>query len=114
MKKNFMILMMLIIMSTLSIDVCARELNTTFISYGITEEGINYQVYGETLSVTESSISVTRTIVFEGNVNPSFSLPWSENIDGINYSGTLYIVSMNYNKTTNKTTALYQGTLYKN
>ena len=106
--------MMLIIMSTLSIDVCARELDTAFIRHGITEEGINYQIYGETLSINESSITVTRTIVFEGNVNPSISLPWSENIDGINYSGTLYIVNINYNKTTNKTTVLYQGTLYKN
>ena len=59
----------------------------------------------------DDTITVTRTIVYEGKVNVPTSRWWSETIDGITYSGTLYLLFDDYDAAGNQTTAVYNGTL---
>ena len=111
MKKTFLIALLTILLSAIPLNTHAQNLSLPLVTYGITEEGISYQVYGETLSTTSNSVTVTRSIVYNGNVSPSTSLSWTENIDGYTYSGTLRLTRSTYNESTNKTTAVYYGTL---
>ena len=112
MKKNYFFLTLILILS-FSFTTYAKEPEKIFIHSGITTEGINYQVYGTTLSVTNDSINVSRTVVFDGKVAVERTRTWTEYIDGELYSGTLYLVSSLYNRETNQTTVVYQGTLTK-
>lgn len=113
MKKNFLMALLIIMISIFPLSVQAQEISALFISCGITDEGVTYQVYGEIISTTANSVTVTRSIVYDGNVTANTSLSWTENIDGSFYSGTLRLIRSSYNESTNQTTATYYGTLYK-
>ena len=113
MKKNFLLTLLIILLSTFPLSVHAQNISAPFITYGTTEEGVTYQIYGEILSTTANSVTVTRSIVYDGNVTPTLTLSWTENIDGSSYSGTLRLINSRYNESANQTTATYYGTLYK-
>lgn len=83
-----------------------------FISDGYTEEGVYYEVYG-TKAITRAleGIFVTRTVIFEGVVQPESTMYWKEYINGDAYSGTLSLVK--YNCAEGHTMAIYEGTLRK-
>lgn len=83
-----------------------------FLASGYTEEGIYYEVYG-TRSVTRAmeSIFVTRTVVYEGTVQPDTTLYWKEYINGEAYAGTLALVK--FDCSLGQTKAIYEGTLNK-
>lgn len=95
----------------LGTNVCAQE-NSMMISNGYTENGIYYEVYG-TLPNTNlrGTIEVSREIIYNGKIKPSATITWTENIDGIKYSGTLTLKKFLYNATSNKTIATYSGIL---
>lgn len=111
MKIKLFIIMTLLLVSTFSININAKTPDGTFICTDITEDGISYQVYGSIISKTSDSVTVSRTIVYDGNVTLSRTLAWTEYIDGVKYSGTLYLASRHYDYGTNQTTGFYQGTL---
>lgn len=90
---------------------CAQEPDLLPIQSGISDDGISYQVYGSTLSTTANSITVSRTIIYEGEVAPPRTTTWVEYIDGVRYSSTIQLSSLSYDYDTNKTTAVYYGTL---
>ena len=113
MKKNVSALLILLLVLTSPLNISAKTIDNTFIQYGYTEDGLSYQVYGATLYVSDNSINVTSTIVYDGYIIPESSLVWTEVIDNEKYSGTLYWVSMSYNASTNQTTVTYEGTLTK-
>ena len=83
-----------------------------FISSGYTEEGIYYEVYG-TQSVTRAleSMFVTRTVVYDGIVQPDSTIYWKEYMNGEAYAGTLKLAEFDYSS--GQTTAVYEGTLNK-
>ena len=83
-----------------------------FLASGYTEEGIYYEVYG-TRSVTRAmeSIFVTRTVVYEGIVQPEPTMYWKEYVNGEVYAGTLKLAEFDYSS--GQTTAIYEGTLNK-
>lgn len=111
MKKSIYLILALLFTLTFSINTYAQEPELLIIQSGISEEGISYQVYGNTLSTTANSITVSRTIIYDGKVAPPRTYPWTEYIDGAKYSGTLQLSSLSYDYDTNKTTAVYNGTL---
>lgn len=74
------------------LNISAQDISSSLVTYGITEEGISYQMYGE--------------------ITPSASLSWTEKIDGISYSGTLRLMSFNYDPSTNQTTTTYNSTSF--
>ena len=79
---------------------------------GYSDEGIYYKV--ETISnvlLANDSIFITRKITYDGQISPSLQLSWHEAINGVTYSGTLYLTNFSYNPSTNQTIATYQGTL---
>ena len=114
MKTIIDLLSTIIILSTTSVNVVAQDPSSSWIFQGITSDGIAYQVYGDTISTTSNSITVTRTIIYEGQVTPTFSRSWIETINGVTYSGTLYLYYSDYDADTNQTTAVYRGTLTSN
>ncbi len=83
-----------------------------YIASGYTEDGIYYEVYG-TQNVTRAleSIFVTRTVVFEGIVQPDSTMYWKEYINGDAYAGTLRLVE--FSSSLGQTTAVYEGALNK-
>lgn len=124
MKKSIVVLMVTIMFALCSME-CVAESSVeieksadnvesvlgTYVGCGYTETGIYYEVYGENISYYASeTVTVTRTVVYEGIVQPSSTLYWEEEIDGEWYAGTLSRVK--YNISNNKTTAVYTGTLY--
>lgn len=111
MKIKLSILIAIFTISMLSTDTHAVGTDSTFIRYGMTDDGITYQVLGNTLAATEDTITVTRTIIFDGQVTPALSQSWTEYINGIKYSGSLYLVFSVYNAETNETKATYEGVL---
>ena len=83
-----------------------------FISSGYTEEGVYYEMYGiQTMVRALGSVFVTRTVVFEGAVQPDSTMYWKEYIDGEAYAGTLSLIKFDYSS--GQTTAVYEGTLNK-
>jgi len=69
-------------------------------------------VYGETYYYNDlGSITITRTIIYEGNMAPSPEISWREKIAGTVYAGTMALTGFRYDKAKNKTTATYTGTL---
>ena len=113
MRKIFYVTMLTFLLFSYPLNISAQDISSSLVTYGITEEGISYQMYGEILSTTANSITVTKRIVYNGEITPSASLSWTEKIDGISYSGTLRLMSFNYDPSTNQTTTTYYGTLYK-
>ena len=84
-----------------------------YINSGYTESGIYYEVYGVTIDIQISEyVTVSRTIVYEGDIEPSSTIFWGEWINGEWYTGTLSL--LRYNTVLNQTSAVYIGKLYKN
>ena len=123
MKKYFLLLIAILCMLALPINACASELPTDsyaisesmiLLGTGNTEAGIYYEVYGEPYEGNVNSrvkVTVERTVVFDGDVFPPESMNWREWIYDLEMRGTLYLTSFIYNRSTNKTTAIYEGTL---
>lgn len=86
----------------------------TLLGSGYTEDGVYYEVYGEEVTTNPSArvaIEVERTVVYDGKIFPPQTISWVEEIGVLECSGTLTLSSFYYNATTNKTTAIYVGTL---
>lgn len=113
MKRNISAFLLILLILVSSVNVYANPIDNTLIQTGYTEDGLPYQVYGTILSISANSVTVTRTIVYEGYIIPESSLFWTEVIDNEKYTGTLYLFNMSYDKSKNETTATYQGTLTK-
>lgn len=110
MKKTYHLLLIIAFILTLSIPVQASENFLPQITSGYTDDGIYYEVYGQTSVQSRSdSISVARQVVYEGRVNPEKQIFWQETIDGVAYTGTLKLAQIIYGK--NKTIAVYEGIL---
>lgn len=122
-KKTVLFLVLTIIFACLPMETRAQEIqhrnmeeymindNKILVS-GYTEEGVFYEVHGEeVIAFYSTSVTVERTIVYYGNVSPQRTIDWTEEIDGVTYSGTLFLKKIY--STSGKTTATYQGTLYR-
>lgn len=124
MKRSIGILMITVIFMMLSMECMAqsnveigkntnevKEILEIYVGYGYTETGIYYEVYGENiLYCALEAVTVTRTVVYEGVVQPDSTLYWEEEIDGEWYAGTLSRIKFSIYD--NKTTAVYEGTLF--
>lgn len=83
-----------------------------YITRGYTAEGVYYEVYGETTYMRSAEcLTVTRTVVYDGDVIPNNSVYWTEEINGGTYAGTLFL--QRYSYMSNQTTAWYTGNIYK-
>lgn len=112
MKKYCIVLFPFILLLSFPTAVSAEELNETMIVSGYTEEGIYYEVYGTLYNRSSSdSITVTRNIVYDSNITPNTQISWKEKINNVSYSGILRLLNYNYDAPSNKTTAIYYGTL---
>lgn len=83
-----------------------------FLASGYTEDGIYYEVYGEKATInpnTRHDIHVERTVSFTGKIFPPQTLDWLEEINGMDYVGTLTLTSFYYDVAANKTTGFYEG-----
>ena len=124
MKKHLIILIVALFVLALPIN-CLASAPEDMASYtsseemvllgtGYTEDGVYYEVYGEQNEVNVNarvSVNVERTVVYVGEVMPPSTMNWSEKMSNIYMSGTLYLRSYIYNAKTNRTTAIYEGTL---
>lgn len=89
-----------------------EEVRGQLLYSGYTEDGISYEVYGlPVLTRAVDTVTVERTVVYTGMVNPSRTLNWEEKIDGVFYVGTLSLTQTKY--LSGKTTAIYTGTLHR-
>lgn len=62
------------------------------------------------ISSDQTSMTVTKTVVFQGEVTPPATIVQSNTVSGKTYTGTLYLTSYIYYD--GQTTAYYEGTLY--
>jgi len=112
MRRIYSLLLTSALILSLSVPVCAESAELPLITSGYTDEYIFYEVHGEIYSLRSGdSQFVTRYVTYSGKVTPQAQLPWTENINGAIYTGTLYLVHQSYNKIENITNATYQGTL---
>lgn len=112
MKKATPIIILCICM-LLSTPISAQVVFSPITGY--TEEGIYYEAITlETSSIVSlansNMMTVTKEITYDGIVSPSISISWTEKINGVTYSGSLYLQS--FYQQQNKTVATYKGTLY--
>lgn len=123
MKKHFILLLTLLLVFAFPLTSYASEgvensynisENMVLLGSGYTENGVYYEVYGEEYYINpyaRLSVDVERTVVYVGEVMPPATMQWSEKMSNIYMSGTLYLRSYIYNASTNRTTAIYEGTL---
>ena len=110
MKKTYYLLSVLAFILALSVPVQASENSMPVITSGYTENGIYYEVYGQTfLQPRSDSISVTRQVIYENIINPERQIFWKESINGVTYTGTLKLTQVMHD--IDKTIAIYKGTL---
>ena len=98
----------------LSVPAQAGDRNSPFLATGYNEDGIMHKVYGVLASshlFDNTGFMVARTIEYEGNVFLQNKIDWRESIDGMIFTGTLYLIQKNFDSKTDKTTAVYRGTL---
>lgn len=110
MKKIFHLLFIVAFILSLSFPVQASESFWPQITSGYTENGIYYEVYGQTfLQPRSDSIFVTRQVTYEGRINPEKQIFWKESVNGVTYTGNLKLAQVMHD--VNKTIAFYRGTL---
>ncbi len=109
-KFNSLILTAALALS-LSFPAQAAMPDLPMITSGYTEEGVYYEVHGEIPAQRSNSVEVTRIVAYSGDITPSSTLAWTENIQGHPFSGTLSLVSFRYDIRSHTTLATYQGTL---
>ncbi len=112
MKRIYSLLLASVLILSLSVPVCAETAEFPVITSGYTEEGIFYEIHGETFSLRRGdSQFVTRYVTYSGKVTPQAQLSWTETLNGVSYTGTLSLIRQMYDKKENKTYATYAGTL---
>lgn len=125
MKKNLIFLLMVVLWALCPVvgsaegtqgnqvmENVAEKAIGEFLGNGYTEDGIYYEVYGETVILRSSEyVTVNRKVIYEGMVQPRSTLYWEEQINGEYYAGTLSL--LNYYIDSNETIAVYTGKLYK-
>lgn len=90
------------------------EADEAFIASGYTDNGVYFEVYGKQYDTRAlDGILVTRTFIYEGQIQPESTMRIKEYINGDAYSGTLNLTAFYYNYNENITEAEYQGMLYK-
>ncbi len=115
MKKIFSYIICLYLILNMSMTVSAQE-TWHKVGDGYTTDGIYYEVFvidnleNESISMCNTSITVTREIRFSGEITPPRELSLNETIKGVNYSGTVKL--KNYSYVSGITVATYTGTLY--
>ena len=124
MKKQLLILLTMLCMLAFPLNTFASELpcaetyamseSMLLLGTGYTDDGVYYEVYGEPYAGNLNarvSVNVERTVVFVGDVFPPETMNWRETMSDLEMTGTLYLRSFIYNAKTNRTTAIYEGTL---
>ena len=112
MKKIYRFILTSVFVLSLSISAFASAEELPLITSGYTDEGIYYEVHGETASQRSAdSQYVVRYVTYSGKVNPQSQLSWNEIINGRTYTGTLSLTEKFYDKSENITMATYAGTL---
>ena len=123
MRKQLLILVTMLCMLAFPLNAFASEShNDTYavsesmllLGTGYTDDGVYYEVYGEPYTGNINarvSVNVERTVVFVGDVFPPETMNWREFMSDLEMRGTLYLRSFIYNASTNRTTAIYEGTL---
>lgn len=112
MNKIITILSGFLLFTFLSLPVQAAEDN--LISGGYTPEGIYYTVYelepesNSTFSIGDT-IYVYREFHYTGIITPPSPVTWTEIHNGITYTGSLKLYSVDFEN--NTTIACYKGTL---
>ena len=85
-----------------------------FITNGYTDKGVYFEVFGKQCDTRAlDGILVTRTFIYEGQIQPESTLRVKEYINGEVYAGNLNLTAFYYNYNENITEAKYQGILYK-
>lgn len=110
MKKMRFPLFSFILMLSMILPIHAKAAEFPLITSGH-ENGIYYEIHGESLHPDATTAPVTRYVTFQGKVIPPEQMPWEETVDGIKYSGTLQRIAYAYIKKDNITSATYKGIL---
>ncbi len=111
MKKMRFPLFSFILMLSMILPIHSKAAELPLITSGHTENGIYYEIHGESLHPDATTAPVTRYVTFQGKVIPPGQMSWEETVDGIRYSGTLQLSSYFYIKKDNTTSATYKGIL---
>lgn len=83
---------------------------TVYTEAEIYYEAITLDTFSVISLKNSDMMNVTKQITYDGIISPPSSISWEEKIDGITYSGTLYLQS--FYQQQSKTVATYKGTLY--
>ena len=112
MKKIMTTTLSVLLLSALPLSIQANGQPPLLNVAGCTADAVRYEVHGTTyVQLTADSIFVTRQVSFDGFVVPSDKLFGQEGINQVTYSGTLKLASYSFNAKTQKTIAIYEGTL---
>ena len=111
-----MYIICLCLILNMSMTVNAQEASRK-VGEGYTADGVYYEVFStdnfenDSISMYNTSITVTREVSFPGEITPPKELSMNETIKGVNYSGTLKL--QKYSHISGTTIATYTGVLYK-
>lgn len=115
MRKNYILTSFFILSLLFPFSVQAAEQSSAQNITGYTIDNIQYEVYGtDFVQLTTNSIFVSRKITYDGFCIPSKQISWKEEIEGVTYSGTLTLIRNSFDANTQKTIAVYEGTLTAN
>lgn len=114
MKRMYFPLFGFILILSMILPIQAKAAELPLITSGHTENGIYYEIHGESLQPNATTAPVTRYVTFQGKVIPPEQMPWEETVDGIRYSGTLQRIAYAYIRKDNITSATYKGILNYN
>lgn len=110
--SNVLLTFIFVLFLSFPVQVEERQ-NLSLIMRGETEDGIYYEIYGDTFETLAQrgsvSLLVTRIVIYHGKVTPPAQISWVESIDDVIYTGTLHIRQYRYNAKNNIVSATYEG-----
>ncbi len=108
--KNFILLLTFCILISSPIKASANNSITTNNPADIYVKAITLEsTFHSGITPLADMVTITKEFKYDSIITPKSSLPWTETISGIPFSGTLYLQSFYYSG--GKTVATYKGTL---
>ncbi len=111
MKKTLIFALLMVLFISCPGSVLAAESEHITSTDGYTSDGVYFKVHEQVYVNSDNSISVTRTVTYDGNIIPPRQVSFQEVINNITYAGTLNLIQLEYDPKANQTIATYKGTL---
>lgn len=113
MKKTFVLSLFSTLILFLPLSVRAEN-SYHAITTSHSPDGSYYEILEEMTILAQrddKSLIFSKTLTYSGKTVPLKQIFCRESIDGVYYSGTLYLSRKDYNPHTNQTIAVYVGTI---